>query len=290
MTTGWGRAELAARLRAGQTVWAAGAYDALSARVAEAAGFGAVMSTGFGISASHLGAPDMELYTMSENVTVVSRMVEALGVPLVADADTGYGNALNVMRTVRALERAGVAGLILEDQEAPKRCPAVAGRIDILPQEESVGKLRAAVEARQDRDMVIVARTDALTEAEAIRRACAYVEAGADLIQPISRCFSDFAGLKRLREACGVPLSLQILGWLETDLSPDQIEEVAGLAVFPLVALMTALQAMQQNLQVLARTRSTAALPCRVTAMSDFKAFIGFEALEQQQKRFMPQR
>lgn len=279
--------DFARRLREGRTVWTAGAYDALSARLAQDAGFDAVMSTGFGVSASHLGMPDVELYTMTENLGVVDRMIEALDIPLVADTDTGYGNAINVMRTVRAFEKAGAAAMIFEDQEAPKRCPAVADRVAILPLHENAAKIAAAVEARRDPDTVIIARTDALTEDEAIERARAYVAAGADLIQPISRCFSDIGGLRRLREACGVPLSLQILGWLEKDLDPAEIEEVAGLAVFPLVALMSATHAVQANLAALARARSSRDLPAPVTSMSDFKTLIGFAEIEAKQDRFL---
>lgn len=279
--------EVAARLRAGQMLWAAGAYDALSAKLAEQAGFDAVMSTGFGVSASHLGAPDVELYTMTENLGVVSRMVDAVGVPLIADTDTGYGNALNVMRTVRAFEKAGVAAMILEDQEAPKRCPAAAGRIEIITPEEHAAKIRAAVEARRDPDTLIIARTDALTEEEATARAQLYVEAGADLIQPISRCFTDIAGLRRLRAAIGVPLSLQILGWLESDLAPEEIEEVAGLAVFPLVALMSATEAMRRNLSALRSGYSSKSIPQPVTSMAEFKTLIGFAEAEAQQDRYL---
>ena len=273
--------------RAGRTVWSAGAYDALSAKLIEEAGFPSVMTTGFGVSASHLGQPDMELYTMSENLSVVSKVVDVLGVPVVADTDTGYGNAINVIRTVREFERAGVAGLIFEDQESPKKCPAAANQVEILSLEEGAAKVRAAVDARSDPDTVIIARTDATDEAEAITRAEAYVAAGADLIQPISKCFSDFAGLVRLREGAGVPLSLQILGWLETGLTKQQIEQVAGLAVFPLVALMTATASLRTNLAQLAATYSTAELPNAVTSMAEFKSLIGFQALEAVQQRFL---
>jgi methylisocitrate lyase len=245
------------------------------------------MSTGFGISASHLGAPDVELYTMTENLGVVSRMVDAVEVPVIADTDTGYGNALNVMRTVRAFEKAGVTAMIFEDQLAPKRCPAAAGRIEILTPEEHAAKIRAAVEARRDPDTIIIARTDAATEAEAIMRGRLYVQAGADLIQPISRCFHDIAGLTRLREAVGVPLSLQILGWLETDLKPEEIEAVAGLAVFPLVALMSATEAMRRNMATLRNGYSTRTLPQPVTSMSEFKELIGFAKAESAQDRFL---
>ncbi|MBL8670347.1 MAG: isocitrate lyase/PEP mutase family protein [Alphaproteobacteria bacterium] len=277
-------------LREKGTVWAAGAYDALSAKFIEEAGFDAVMTSGFGVSASHLGEPDVEIYTMTENLTVVRNATNAVKIPMIADCDTGYGNAINVMRTVREFEAAGVAAVIFEDQEAPKRCPAVATSVEILPVEEGAGKIRAAVRARRDKDLIIVARTDALTEDEAIQRAKAYVAAGADLIQPISRCFKTFAGLKRLREACGVPLSLQILGWLEKDLTPAQIKEVAAFAVFPLVPLMSVAEAMRRNLKQLAQTKTTAGLPQPVMEMSAFKEFIGFPQVETLQTEFLTRR
>jgi len=273
--------------KAGRTLWAAGAYDALSARLIEQAGFVAAMTTGFGISASHLGQPDMELYTMSENLDVVGKIVDAVTIPVIADADTGYGNAINVMRTVRAFERAGVAGMIFEDQISPKRCPAAANRIEILPLEEGAAKIRAAVHARRSQDTLIIARTDAIDAREALERGQAYVEAGADLVQPISKCFSDFDGLARFRAAVGVPLSLQLLGWLERDLQPRQVEQIAGLAVFPLVALMTASAALRANLNTLARRHSSRGLPNAVTGMDDFKSTIGFQELEAVQDRFL---
>ncbi len=283
------KAKFSAAARAGDTVWVAGCHDALSAKLAEQAGFPAVLTSGFGVSASLLGAPDMELYTMSENLTVVHNVTNAVSVPVIADGDTGYGNAINVMRTVREFEKAGAAAIIFEDQEAPKRCPAVASSVDILPLGEGAGKIRAAVEARRDPDTLIVARTDAMTEDEAIMRARAYVDAGADLIQPISKCFKDADGLKRLREACGRPLSLQILGWLETDLSRDDIEAVAGLACFPVVSLMSAAEALRQNFARLMQDKSTADLPQPVMAMNDFKSFIGFPELEALQAKFLVQ-
>lgn len=281
------RSTFAKAVRGGQTIWTAGVYDALSAKVAENAGFAAVMTSGYAVSASLLGEPDVEIYTMTENLSVVQNVTAALKIPVIADTDTGYGNAINVMRTVREFERAGVSAVIFEDQEVPKRCPCVASVIEILPAEESAAKIRAAVHARQDPDLIIVARTDALTEEEAIVRAKMYVEAGADLIQPISRCFKDFAGLQRLRQACGRPLSLQLLGWLESDLSPEQVQSVAGLAVHPLVGLFTAYQALQANFNHLARHRRTQDLPQAVTQMADFKKFIGFAEVEALQSAFM---
>jgi len=273
-------------LQAGRTIWSAGAYDALSALLVDRAGFDAVFTTGFGISASHLGQPDVELYTMTENLGVVRNMVSAVKRPVIADGDTGYGNVINVMRTVREFERAGVAGIVFEDQVMPKRCPAAATNIEVLPREEAVRKIRAAVDARTDPDFLIVARSDAGTVEETIARCKLYAEAGADLIQPISRTMKNFADLQRLREACGRPLSLQILGWLESDLSPQQIESVAGLAVFPLVPLMTATAAIEKNLQQLVANKHARGLPLPQTSMTDFKKLIGFGAIEELQQRY----
>lgn len=281
------KSAFAAKVRAGQTQMLPGAFDAMSALMAQKAGAEAVFTTGFGVSASHLGAPDVELYTMTENLTVVRNIANAVEVPVVADTDTGYGNAINVMRTVREFEQAGVCGMVFEDQTAPKRCAAAANQVEIIPAYEHAAKIRAAVQARRDPDTLIIARTDAMSEDESIERAKMYVEAGADLIQPISRTFTDFAGLKRLREAVGVPLSLQILGWLEKDLTQDQLAEVAGLACYPLVGLMSAAQAMQANFARLMADKNTHALPHPQMSMADFKDFIGFEEIENSQAQFL---
>ena len=281
------QADFAHAVRNGHTVWTAGVYDALSAKLAQEAGFKAVMTSGFAVSASLLGLPDVELYTMTENLGVVRNVANAVTVPVVADTDTGYGNAINVMRTVREFEQAGASAVIFEDQEVPKRCPCVATTLSILPLEEGAAKIKAAVHARRDPNLVIVARTDAVDVQDAITRAQAYVAAGADIIQPISRCFTNLADLKRLREACGVPLSLQLLGWLEKDLSPADIESVAGLAVYPLVGLMTVTHSLRQNFAALHQQHSTQRLPLPVTAMNDFKQFIGFAEVEALQNQFL---
>lgn len=274
-------------LNSRKTVWAAGAFDALSARLIDEAGFDALLTSGFGISSSFLGQPDAELYTMTENLTVVRNVVNAVNIPVIADIDTAYGNALNVMRTVREFESAGSAAVIMEDQVAPKRCPASSDMIDIIPIDEAAGKIDAAVNARRNKDMLIIARTDAINEDEACRRAKAYVEAGADVIQPISKCFKNIAGLRKLRAACGVPLSLQLLGWLERDLTRAEIEEVAGFATYPLVPLMSAAMAMRDNLKVLAANKSTKGLPHPVMDHNEFSVFIGFPKIEELQKKYL---
>src|SRR3954462_818460 len=153
-------AALRALLGRGEPVLAPGAYDGLSARLIERAGFPAVYMTGFGASASLLGRPDVGLLSFAEMAGHARRLVQAVGVPVVADADDGYGNPLNVMRTVQEYEAAGVAALHIEDQVAPKRCGPRAGR-DVIDGRELVEKARAPVEARRSPDLVIIARTDA---------------------------------------------------------------------------------------------------------------------------------
>jgi 2-methylisocitrate lyase-like PEP mutase family enzyme len=281
------RAQFGQRLKSNKTVWVAGVYDALSAKLVEAAGFEAAMTSGFGVSASFLGQPDAELYTMSENLAVVRNVASAVKIPVIADIDTGYGNAINVMRTVREFEQAGVAAVILEDQLAPKRCPICVGAVEVLPVEEGIAKIEAAAAARRDKNLVIIARTDVVDEKEAIRRAKLYVQAGADIVQPISKCFKSIEGLRELRKQCGVPLSLQLLGWLERDLSPKVVEEIAGMATFALVPLMTAAQALQENLKALAASHSSKNLPRPVMAHDPFIDFIGFAEIDRLQQRFL---
>ncbi len=161
-----------------------GVTDALNARLAAQAGFEAIFTTGAGIANVTLGVPDLGLVTMTEIVGVNDRIAHAVDVPVIADADTGYGNHLNVIRTTQELERAGVAGLIIEDQMAPKRCGHFDGQ-GLIPIDEMVEKLLAAVHARRDPDLVIVARTDAISAEgldSAIARGNAYAAAGADIV------------------------------------------------------------------------------------------------------------
>jgi 2-methylisocitrate lyase-like PEP mutase family enzyme len=163
-------------------VVAPGAYDCITAKLIEQAGFAAVYMTGAGTAAT-LGYPDFGLVTTSEMVVNAGRIATAVEVPVVADADTGYGNELNVFRTVREFERTGVAGIHIEDQEFPKKCGHLEGK-QIMPREDWLAKIRAATAARRDRDFTIIARTDSRAVAgfdEAINRATAALAAGADM-------------------------------------------------------------------------------------------------------------
>src|SRR3954469_21811465 len=160
-----------------------GAANGLFARIIEDAGYEAVYVTGAGVANMHLGAPDIGLTTLTEIADAVAAIADAVALPLIVDADTGFGNAVNMVRTVRVLERAGAAGLQIEDQIFPKKCAHFAGK-DVIPLDEMVQKVKAAVDARRDQDLQIIARTDARAVEgldRAIGRAHAYIEAGADV-------------------------------------------------------------------------------------------------------------
>ena len=276
--------DLRGKLKAGRTIWCVGVYDSLSAKVAEAAGFDAVMTGGFGVTASLLGMPDLELLSLAENVAVVSRVSQAIAVPVVADIDTGYGNTVNVWRAVREFRSAGAQAVIIEDQVSPKRCAACVDETVLVPIDEAAAKIRAARDAAAG-EMIIIARTDAFDPREAHARALAYVDAGADLIQPVSKTFSSYDELAQLRRECDRPLSIQILGWLE-GLQPAAISEIAGLATFSLVPLMTATAALMRNLKFLRESLSCQALPNERTSLDEFKEFIGFNDLIEEHRKY----
>jgi methylisocitrate lyase len=276
------------RLASGSTVWFAGAQDALSALLVDQSAFDGVFTTGFGVSASLLGQPDMELYTLSENLGVVNHIANVVRKPIFADADTGYGNVLNIQRTVRAFEKAGVAALSIEDQVSPKRCPAAASALLTVPMADAVARIRAAVDARRDPDLLIVARTDVKDPGEALERAARFAEAGADLIQPITPTFSSHADLVKLRQTCGRPLSLQLMeGTWMAQLNRAQIEAVAGMATYPIVSLLTVVHALRTNLAALAERcgQPMGELPIPRAPIAQFKQVIGWHDLEKQQER-----
>lgn len=173
-------------LLANGMVFAPGCFDPLSARLAALAGFEAIHMTGLGVEASQLAAPDLGLLSMSEVVNHAARMADAVDVPIIADIDTGFGGVLNVRRTIREMERAGIAGVHIEDQAQPKHCPLLAGR-STVSRSAALDRLKAALDARTDPDFVIVARSDADTISfeELVERSNLYLEAGADMAMPV---------------------------------------------------------------------------------------------------------
>jgi 2,3-dimethylmalate lyase len=246
-------------LRAGGPLVVPGAYDALSAKLVEAAGFDCVYMTGYGTSASLLGLPDIGLVSQAEMVDSARRMSGAISVPLISDADTGFGNALNVARTVREFERAGVAAIHLEDQVAPKRCGHMTGK-EVVPVDEMVEKVHAAVAARSDPGFVLIARTDARAVeglGSALERAAAYHQAGADILfieAPESE--SEVAAT-----AAAFPEVPLMFNWVERGRSPMlPLESIAAMGfavvIMPVATLFSATAAMQRYLEEI-RSRGT---------------------------------
>ena len=187
------------------------AYDALSARCIEVAGFEMAATTGFGMHGTMLGVPDNGLMTFTEMMSACYNMASAISIPLMADAEGGYGNAINTMRTVREFEKAGVAGLFIEDQVLPPNCPYIKGTRQV-PVEEMVAKIKAACDARKNPDTVIVARTDAPFE-ESVDRLQAYAEAGADMVKPMPRSRQE---LEKFPAAVNHPMHLGFTAGQET--------------------------------------------------------------------------
>jgi carboxyvinyl-carboxyphosphonate phosphorylmutase len=284
------RARLRERISGSAPLVAPGAYDALSARLIEQAGFGAVYMTGFGTTASLIGRPDVGLLSGAEMVDNARRIVSAVDVPVIADADTGYGNAINVVRTVQLYEQAGVAGIQLEDQVMPKKCGHMSGKL-LIGADEMAGKLRAAVEARRDPDLLIIARTDAVAVTgvdDAIARARSFAEAGADLLfveAPTSE--EDIARVaEELRDVA--PL---VFNWAEGGRTPPlSLERIAelgfSLVIYPIGTLLAATAGMRALLSTLqADGTPTAALPGLPT-FDEFTDLIGLPEVQRLERRF----
>lgn len=248
-----------------------GAPNALTAKIIEQTGFEAVYVTGAGVTNMLLGAPDIGLITLSELADQVGAMRDAVGLPLVVDADTGFGNALNVRRTVQVLERSGANAIQLEDQEFPKRCGHFQGKA-VIPTKEMVQKIKSAVDARRDHDLMIIARTDAAACTgfdDAMDRAAAYVEAGADMtFVEAPRSEEELATIAR---DLAVPqLVNMVAGGLTPLLGRDRLTEM-GFA-FILYA-NAALQAAIHNIQVvLSHLKSEGSLDGVMDQIADFDA------------------
>ena len=229
-------------------VVAPGAYDALTAKIVQSQGFPAVYMTGYGTSVSTLGLPDLGFLTMTEMTRHADQMADAVDIPLIADADTGYGNPMNVFRTVREYEKAGVAAIHIEDQVWPKRCGHMAGK-NVIEAGEMAAKIRAAVDARRDGGLVIIARTDVLAVKgmdDAIKRAELYWEAGADvLFVEAPRTREEMAEIPKRLE--GRPVLINMAP-LTPNLPTAELEEMGyKLAIFPGVCLAAAIYAVNQE-------------------------------------------
>jgi 2-methylisocitrate lyase-like PEP mutase family enzyme len=269
-------------------VMAPGAADALTARLIECAGFPAVYMTGFGATASLTGCPDVGILTQTEMTTHARNMVRAVKVPVIADADTGYGGPANIERTVREYLQAGVAAMHLEDQAAPKRCGHMAG-IKLVSVEEMTGRLKGAIEARGDADLLIIGRTDAQAAAgrdEAIRRALRYREAGVDLV--FVDAMKTIADAEAVAREVPGPLMISIVeGHETTRLLPQDLKRLGySLALYPLSALFAATRAVSEVLQGLRRDGSTLADAGRMATYAEFSEVVRLDHFRSRDDRF----
>ncbi|HLP91407.1 MAG TPA: oxaloacetate decarboxylase [Nostocaceae cyanobacterium] len=273
-----------------------GVYDCLSAKLAEQAGFEVAATSGFAISyagrfaiaASTLGLPDYGFLTATETFYSVGHIVQSINIPLIADLDTGYGNALNVMRTVKDAVRLGLAGVILEDQEWPKKCGHFEGK-RVISSTEHAGKIRAAVEARGDNELVIIARTDArgvLGLEEAITRGQLYINSGADVL--FVEAPQSLAELQTIISAFpNTPLVANIVeGGKTPEISTADLQKLGfKIVFFPLTALMAATQVMSACFQHLKQQGTTANFP-GLMEFRDFQELMGVPQYLQLEKKY----
>ena len=277
--------ELLAR-RAAVTV--PGAANALFARVIEEFGFEAVYVTGAGIANMLLGAPDVGLTTMTEVRDTAAAIAEAVSVPIIVDADTGYGNAVNVVRTVRALERAGAAGIQIEDQAFPKKCGHFAGK-DVIAREEMVQKIKAAVDTRHDQSLQIIARTDAYAVEgleRALERAQAYVAAGADVTFVEAPTTLD--ELARIPKALDVPQVANIVfGGKTPDPGREKLADLGfSIVLYANAALQAALKASYDVLSVLKNEGSLRSVSDRLASFEERQRTVAKDEWDAREARY----
>ena len=272
-----------------------GAHDVISAKLIEQSGFKALQVSGFGLSASYLGLPDMAFIGFSDVVHFTKNIVDAVEIPVMADADTGYGNSINAMYVTREFIRAGAAGMNIEDQVFPKRCGHLEGK-QIIPLEEMVLKIRACTEARNgiDPDFVINARTDAIAVSgvdEAIRRGNAYAEAGADLIfveaprtvEQIERIVTE------IKAPVSVNLMDAVVGGKTPLVSIDTLRKLGVARVsIPVGPLFAAVRGMREYLDAIKGDRIAEGRTELVVPFAEFKSLVGFDAFRDLERRYLP--
>ena len=284
------RSTLRQLLRGPRVVHLPCAYDGLSAQIARQSGFPAVAFSGNAVSASLLGVPDIGVLGMAEVVAHAGRIARNLDIPLLCDADTGYGGVMNVIRTVREFEAAGIAGIHIEDQVTPKRCGLLPQGIPVISRQENVQKIRAAVEARRSPDFVIIARTDARSMhglEEAAARARAYIEAGADAALVMGANTPD-----ELRYVAGIVRAPLVAVIQEapptTDLTDALLEEVGcTLALHAGVLRYAVVKAMQDVLGALHRDGNTAAVRDHMGSFDQYNAVLGLDDWLGREQRYL---
>lgn len=267
-----------------------GAYDALSAKIIEKAGFQAIQCSGYGIAASVLGKPDIGILTMSEMLTQTRNICSAVNIPVMADGDTGFGNVVNVYHTVKNFEAAGAAGINLEDQVFPKRCGHMDGK-EVISIDEMIQKIRAAVDAKVDKDFVINARTDAIAVLgmeEAIKRGNAYAAAGADLI--FMEAPPSVEDIKYVIKGIHAPVSINMTDGGKTPLATiQQLEEWGAARVsIPVTAIFSAAKAIENAMRIILHegVSPTVNHPEMVVTFKEFTDLVGLPEIKAMEKKY----
>jgi 2-methylisocitrate lyase-like PEP mutase family enzyme len=287
------RQRLRARLAKGPLIVAPGIYDAFGARLVEQAGCEAVYMTGNGVSASLLGRPDVGLVDLTLFAQHAHRAASCVDIPLICDADTGYGNAVNVRHTVREFEAAGVSAIHIEDQVAPKRCGHLPGSRPVIGLDEAARKIEAAAAARTDPDFIIIARTDSAAGNgldDAILRVQTFRKAGADvLFVELKTSATILDDMKRITSSVDGPCLVNIDGGGKLgDLSAAEIEALGfRIAIFPGLARNAAGFAIREAIDVLKRDGNTKALRGRMMNMKEYNETLGLNDVEAWEKQYL---
>ena len=280
--------ELRTLLQGKEILIAPGCYDAMSARLIQEAGFRVIYATGAGISNSQFGFSDVGLTTQTEILEQVRRIVSVVDRPVMVDVDTGYGNVLNLIRTVKEFERAGAAALQIEDQTFPKKCGHFEGK-DVVAQEEMVNKIKAAADTRVDGDLIIIARTDARAVFgidEAIERAHAYVEAGADVI--FVEAPETEEEIRRIAHEISVPKVANMVEGGKTPLRSARELEALGfqVALFANCVLRSSVKAIQRTLKHLMERGSTTEILDDMITMKERNRITGLDEVYRLEKKY----
>lgn len=274
-----------------ETVYTVGVGDALSAKIANVTdGIDGVLSSGFTLAAQALGLPDAELYTRSDNVYAVSNMCYVLDKPLIADIDTAYGNAVTTIKTVNDFERAGASGMVIEDQISPKRCPICVTDLNTtISAEEAAGKIRAAVENKLYPETVIIARTDITDKQEQYRRARMYLEAGADLVQGISKSFhNNPEEIKQFVDAMDGKVSLVVCGGLDILTRKDLEYIKPKIAHFALVPINAIYPAVKKAIEYVGAHHEQAGMPVEKANHNELVSFLGMGQISEREAKYIP--
>ncbi len=265
-----------------------GVYDALTAKIAEDVGFEAAFQTGYGTSASLLGMPDFGFLDAGETLENARRIINCVNIPILVDIDTGYGNPLNVWKIVKDLERIGAKGIFLEDQVWPKRCGHMTGKA-VIPKEEYILKLQAAIDAREDNEFIIVARTDSLAQfgiEEAIERGKEYRKIGADVV--FIEAPKTIDQMELIAKEIKAPLLANMIEeGVTPNLTANQLRKMGyKMVVFPLSALYSSTFAIKQTLQTLKKTGTTKELKNKMITFQEFNDLVDLSNYNKLEKKY----